>query len=434
MKYLLFVVSVSFLLAACNGVNPLTKSLTKAPPYTKYIRSLEQANLDKTAMAQEWIRAGESALYDSIFIDAPFNESGYFIAAEPTARSYRFHVRKGQVLTVTGELITKNDAPFFLDLFLKEDGSWKAKSHADSTMTLTYEFDRDEECIIRLQPELLVTAYYTISISLTPVLINPVAGATNKSIGSFYGDSREGGKRKHEGIDIFAKKGTPVIAPTDGLVTRVTTGRLGGNVVWMQDKKRGHSYYFAHLDKQLVIPGTQVKKGDTLGTVGNTGNARYTPSHLHFGIYQNKSMDPVNFVRTLEAGAPMQPWDTTLQQYDYKVIEKNIGLYEGPGIHAAQRTSLAKDTYLQIIGQSNDWFRVRLPNQQQGFVQKKKIMPIQKGKKLKVEEPTMLLSGMLPGSVPLIQLGKNTSVELLATFEEFRFVRTREGVFGWLRI
>ena len=434
MKYFLFVVSISFFLSSCNGVNPLTGGLAKAPPYTKYIHSLEQARLDKSAMAVQWVRAGESALYDSVAIEAPFTESGYFVAAEPTARSYRFNGRKGQVLTVTGELITKNNAAVFVDLFLKVDGAWEAKSHADSTMALSYEFDRDEECIIRLQPELLVTAYYTISISLTPVLINPVAGATNKSIGSFYGDSRDGGKRKHEGIDIFAKKGTPVVAPTDGVVTRVTTGKLGGNVVWMQDKKRGHSYYFAHLDQQLVTPGIKVLKGDTLGTVGNTGNAKYTPSHLHFGIYQTKSMDPVYFVRTLEAGGQIQPWDTTLQHYDYKVIEKKIPLRAGPGVKSAERTVLSRDTYVQIIGQSSDWFRVRLPNEQQGYVEKKKITPIQKGKRLKVNEATMLLSGMLPESVPLIELSKNTSVEQLATFEDFRFVRTREGMFGWVKI
>jgi hypothetical protein len=434
MKYFFFVAFVSLGLAACNGINPLNHGLSKAPPYTKYIRSLEQAKLDKSAMAQQWIAAGENSLYDSVIITAPFSESGYFIASEPTARSYRFDGRKGQVLTVTGDLMTKNSATFFLDLLVWDEDQWTAEAHADSTMTLTYEFEEDEKCIVRLQPELLVTAYYTISISITPVLINPVAGATNKSIGSFYGDSRDGGKRSHEGIDIFAKKGTPVIAPTDGIVTRVTTGKLGGKVVWMQDRKRGHSYYFAHLDEQLVMPSTVVKKGDTLGTVGNTGNARNTPSHLHFGIYQNKSLDPVDFVKTLEEGGATQPWDTTWQQYDYKVVEKKAALHSGPGSKMPARVVLAKDTYMQIIGQSNDWFRVRLPDQRQGFVPKKNIAPIQKGKKLKISDSTVVLSEIHPGSIPLVHLNANSSVELLATFNEFKFVKTRDGIFGWLKI
>ena len=266
------------------------------------------------------------------------------------------------------------------------------------------------------------------------MLINPVAGATNKSIKSFYGDSRDGGKRAHEGIDIFAKKGTPVIAPTDGVVTRVTTGKLGGKVVWMQDKKRGHSYYFAHLDQQLVSPGKAVAKGDTLGTVGNTGNARYTPPHLHFGIYQNRSLDPVNFVKTFEEGGTTQPWDTTWQHYDYKVIDKKVTFHAGPYLKSIQHGTLVKDTYVQIIAQSRDWFRVRLPDQRQGFVPNNKIAPIQKGKKLKVKEPAVVLSEIDSLSVPLTHLTANSSVELLATFDEYKFVRTKDGIFGWLKI
>jgi len=309
MKIACLILSTGLLLTACNGINPLNNATFKAPPYKKYIRSLELAELDKSAMAQEWIQAGESALRDSIIVTVPFSESGYFSASQPAARSYRFDARKGQVLTINGNLMAKNNS-VFLDLFAWTENKWTSLAHGDSTISLTYEFDSDHPCIVRLQPELLVTAYYSISISLTPVLINPVAGATNKSIGSFYGDSRDGGKRKHEGVDIFAKKGSFVIAPAPGTITRVGTTALGGKVVWLHDKKRGHAYYFAHLDNQLVKAGTTVKKGDTLGTVGNTGNARNTPSHLHFGIYQNKSLDPVHFIRTLESVANVQLWDT----------------------------------------------------------------------------------------------------------------------------
>src|SRR3990170_7720778 len=289
-KKILVGILVCLLLYSCNGVNPLTGRLAKTPPYKKYIQSLHEAELDKTAMALAWIRAGENALQDSVTVTLPFSESGYFNASEPGARSYRFGAREGQVLTVNGAVKAKQGPGFFMDLFTWEGNEWIPLAHGDSTFNLTYEFDKDyAQCLIRIQPELLVTAYYIINISLTPVLINPVAGATNKSIGSFYGDSRDGGKRKHEGVDIFAEKGTPVIAPTGGYISRVGTSALGGKVVWLQDPKRGHSYYFAHLDSQAVKTGAKVNKGDIIGTVGNTGNAKYTPSHLHFGIYQSKS-------------------------------------------------------------------------------------------------------------------------------------------------
>ncbi|HMJ70809.1 MAG TPA: M23 family metallopeptidase [Cyclobacteriaceae bacterium] len=131
-----------------------------------------------------------------------------------------------------------------------------------------------------------------------PLVMNPVLGASKKSIISLYGDARDGGKRRHEGIDIVAPKGTLIVAPSDGVITSVSYNSLGGKVIWMNDAKRKHAYYFAHLDSQMVSTGMIIKQGDTLGTVGNTGNARRTCSHLHFGIYQKGSRNPVTYIRS----------------------------------------------------------------------------------------------------------------------------------------
>jgi murein DD-endopeptidase MepM/ murein hydrolase activator NlpD len=435
MQKILLLAVVCFITGGCNGIRSVNDSIFNGPPYKKYIRSLEKADLDKTAMAKLWVRAGENALKDSILVNLPFSESGYFTASEPGARSYRFNAREGQVLTVTGAVNAKENARFFLDLFTWENNEWVALAHGDSTLNLAYEFNKNySQCLIRLQPELLATAYYTINLSLTPVLINPVGGATNKAIGSFYGAPRDGGKRNHEGVDIFAKKGTPVIAPTEGYISRVGTSRLGGKVIWMQDKRRGHSYYFAHLNSQAVKAGTKVKQGDLLGTVGNTGNARYTPAHLHFGIYQHKSKDPIHYIRTLETVVNALPWDTTLTQANFKVAAKKIMLRPAPGKDPFQSTILNKGTYLKVIAQSNNWYRVLLPNDKQGYVDKKRVAPIQKGKREKIKHAAVLLSEVHPQAVPLAHLKPATSVEVLAHFENFRYVRTSEGILGWLMI
>jgi peptidoglycan LD-endopeptidase LytH len=437
MSRIFFFVPCAFLLAlyGCNGIGSVKDSLFKGPPYKKYIRALEKADLDHTLMAKSWIRAGENALKDSIFVNLPFSESGYFKASEPGARSYRFDAREGQVLTVTGAISAKENAGFFLDLFTWENNEWISLAHGDSTFQLSYEFNKDHpNCLVRLQPELLVTAYYTISLSVTPVLINPVGGASNKSIGSFYGDSRDGGKRSHEGVDIFAKKGTPVIAPTDGYISRVGTSKLGGKVVWMRDSRRGHAYYFAHLDSQAVTSGVKVKQGDLIGTVGNTGNARHTPAHLHFGIYQSKSKDPIHYIRTLEAVVKALPWDTTLAQPDFKVSAKNISMRMSPGEKGAATAVLKKDTYLRVIAHSHDWFRVLLPNEKQGYVHRKGITPIEKGKRERLKGEAVLLSEVHPHAVPIAHLKPETPVEVLARFENFSYVRTRDGIFGWLMI
>ncbi|MGB8190993.1 MAG: M23 family metallopeptidase [Chitinophagaceae bacterium] len=115
-------------------------------------------------------------------------------------------------------------------------------------------------------------------------LVFPVSGKKS-NIGSFWGDVRDGGKRKHQGIDIFAKKGTPVVAITDGIIVAKGNTPRGGKTLWLQAAGHPWTVYYAHLDEHKVKRGQFVKKGEVIGTVGNTGNARYTPAHLHFGIY-----------------------------------------------------------------------------------------------------------------------------------------------------
>ena len=103
---------------------------------------------------------------------------------------------------------------------------------------------------------------------------------------SSFGAERDGGQREHHGIDILAPRGAPVLSAGDGVVSSVAVTDIGGKVVWVLDPARDLSLYYAHLDSQGVSPGTRVRAGDALGTVGNTGNARTTVPHLHFGIYR----------------------------------------------------------------------------------------------------------------------------------------------------
>jgi murein DD-endopeptidase MepM/ murein hydrolase activator NlpD len=112
----------------------------------------------------------------------------------------------------------------------------------------------------------------------------PVQGVRGADIDSTWGAPRSGG-RKHTGADIFAPKGTPVIAATNGVVLAITTDRLGGKVVYLFGEGLTIQYY-AHLDAwdPALREGQHVKAGHVLGTVGNTGNAKNTPSHLHFGV------------------------------------------------------------------------------------------------------------------------------------------------------
>jgi len=116
-----------------------------------------------------------------------------------------------------------------------------------------------------------------------PKLI-PVAGATsadwNKD--SFWFEPW-GVSGVHKGVDIFADKGVPVIAATNLLVLYKGNIRLGGNVVFgLGPKWRLH--YFAHLEKIEPGLGVYAPAGNKIGTVGDSGNAKGKPPHLHFSI------------------------------------------------------------------------------------------------------------------------------------------------------
>ena len=90
----------------------------------------------------------------------------------------------------------------------------------------------------------------------------------------------------HHGEDIFAPLGAPVLAIADGTVFSVGWNDLGGNRLWLRDQ-HGNEFYYAHLSaySPLARNGNQVRAGDVLGFVGNTGDAEFTPPHLHFEIH-----------------------------------------------------------------------------------------------------------------------------------------------------
>lgn len=120
---------------------------------------------------------------------------------------------------------------------------------------------------------------------LEPQLNMPVEGVSSKQIQDTWGASRSEG-RKHEGIDIFAKRGTPVLSATSGIVLDVGHNQLGGRVIWVLGPASSRHYY-AHLEAYApdIQTGDWVEVGKVLGFVGNTGNAKNTPPHLHYGIY-----------------------------------------------------------------------------------------------------------------------------------------------------
>lgn len=112
----------------------------------------------------------------------------------------------------------------------------------------------------------------------------PVDGVRVRDLADTWGGPRSGGRR-HQGIDIFARRGTPVRSPVEGVVVAVGSNRLGGQVVKVLGPG-AQVHYFAHFSSfGPVSRGLRVQPGAVLGYVGASGNAAGTPPHLHYGIY-----------------------------------------------------------------------------------------------------------------------------------------------------
>ena len=109
-------------------------------------------------------------------------------------------------------------------------------------------------------------------------IICPMAGSSSYADG--WGNPRSGGRR-HQGVDMMASTGTPLVAVVSGSVT-FKHNSLGGNSIWLKGSN-GDSYYYAHLSA-YEGSSRDVSQGEVVGYVGDTGNARGAP-HLHFEVH-----------------------------------------------------------------------------------------------------------------------------------------------------
>jgi SH3-like domain-containing protein len=261
-----------------------------------------------------------------------------------------------------------------------------------------------------------------------------VQGGGERDIGSGFGDARDGGRRSHHGIDIFAPRGTPVVAAAPGTVHRVEETPVGGKVVWMRDTL-GNRLYYAHLDSQHVSAGTEVEMGDTLGFVGNTGNARTTPPHLHFGVYSRGPVDPYWFVHSPRARATALAADTVMLGDWARLTRDRVVVHSGPDARADTVNRLPRETVVRVIAATGSWLRVKLPDGAVGYLASGAAEPAHDA--LHTAEVGNAAVLARPEFVPaagdvLSRTQPGTTVDVVGRFGEFLLVR-HDGVAGWLR-
>ncbi len=435
-----FLLGAVLVLSGCSKQQSFKALFQKSTPHQAYARQLQQAGLDRGPAGRAWLQAAEQALRDSLVVTLPFAETGYFRPERPSASSYRYAVRAGEQVHVSLSLGSGSAVRVFLDAFEVVPGRTPAPLASADTLVLDfrYQAESDGQHLLRVQPELLATGRYTLRVNREPSLsVFPVLGRNDAAVGSYWGAARDAGARRHEGIDIFASRGTPVVAATSGLITRTGETPIGGRVVWLADGLRGNHIYYAHLDKQLVTPGQRVRAGDTLGLVGNTGNARNTVPHLHFGIYRSGqgAVDPFPFVRRpAVASAPPAGPD---HRGEFVRLRADALLRPVPSFEKGKFTNsgarLTKQMPLLVVGQQGSSLRVQTPSGQIGYVTTQAVVAASGTPLRRLVLPAATELRTLPAaSAPAGgALNAQTAVVVLGQAEGFSLLRGPEGETGW---
>ncbi len=129
--------------------------------------------------------------------------------------------------------------------------------------------------------------------AVSSIAIPVVLGVEVNQLTKNFGDPRGNGTRTHEGLDIMAPAGTPVVSPTDAVVLVTGDGASSGLYIRTANPG-GEEFVYMHLREVAkgLMSGTQLKRGDVIGFVGNTGDASGGAAHLHFEIRRGGATDP----------------------------------------------------------------------------------------------------------------------------------------------
>ncbi len=334
----------------------------------EYENLLEKSGLNSTKIGVEWTQKANKSTIEAAELEVPISIQGSFKSKSVEAKSWKLDLERGSTLEVQLDWNPADSSELIVDLLYGTEFE-ELKSFRASEEPFQLEADDSGLYYIRIQPELLGEGTFTLTINGIPTYaVFPVQGKNSASIQSFWGDDRDGGARSHEGVDIFAGRGTPVLAPVEGVVSSVKTTPRGGKQVWVRDKSRNWNLYFAHLDSQLVRNLQRVEPGDTLGLVGNTGNAISTPPHLHFGIYSRGAMNPFPVLQTEFDRSKVA--ETTPFSSIMKVNVDQANLRTMPSTNGDVLFKIASQTPVFIQAATTNWFQIQTLDGLIGYLSK----------------------------------------------------------------
>lgn len=403
-------------------------------PHEQYEDKINSAGLNETELGRRWLVAAAKSIASPLSVTIPYSETGYFPADEPRAVGITFKARHGEKLTIKAIRKPSINFAVYLDL-------WEPPANAGATptllvaadtslSTLSYEATRNGTYILRLQPELLKGGEYTLTVTSGPSLAFPVPPKAKPHIESFWGDRRDEGARKHEGIDIFAAHRTPLVAAADGVITQVGDNPLGGKVVFLSPTSRQYTLYYAHLDEQLAHNGQRVQTGDTIGLMGHSGNAAGGPSHLHFGVYTyNGPVDPFPFVNT--TSKPVEKITAPLSNIN-QLARNTKALQLLQPISSQTVPSLESNTFLKVEAATASQYKVSLADGTEGYIQAANVAPLSspvKQVRVRMQQPIYDAPDEQAARKSVVSAGERVSI--LAAYQSFYFVDSNNTT-GWM--
>lgn len=331
----------------------------------KSAKEIYQDDLKKKnpAVLTSWDYAGSFALEHPYLIIDSYAEYGATNPGIADANAFLINIKPGQRITASYS-IDSFSMPAFLEIWEQDGANKKLLSSADSILKeASYFSEFGGNYIVKFQPKMEVNANFKLFIQILPGLDFPIDPKSKSNIGSLWGDPRDGGVRKHEGIDIFAAKGSNILAEADGTISYIDETEIGGKVVSLRPKGEDFTIYHAHLDEQSVQAGDIVSKGQIIGKVGNTGNAKTTAPHLHLGIYgRSGAVDPFHFVKKTATVVP----PTARILLESVKLASSANVYLGPNTKNPKGIKAGFNATSEAF--TNGFYRVKLQDGSKGFV------------------------------------------------------------------
>jgi murein DD-endopeptidase MepM/ murein hydrolase activator NlpD len=420
------------LAAVCGGF-ALVQDMAPPDNRANPTRLIESVGRD----VYDWRAAVRDALGKAQTIDLPFREAGFLQGMRPATSLYRFAGREGERLRAritAGEVDTASLFLFLLKVSGENNDSLELL-RVERGAEVTYEPSHDGRFLLYVHTRPFKDGLYALDIESEPSLGFPVAGKDSRAILCPFGARRSGGARTHRGVDIFARRGTPVLAACSGFVERVGRDALGGKVVWLREAKRGLQLYYAHLDRQLVRRYTWVGPGDTLGTVGSTGNADAIAPHLHFGIYTSSRgyIDPYPYIDQV-AQQPAVAATHTARLGSWARSAHTLVLRRTVSDQSAPVSQVYSHTAFHVLDSVGTWFHVRLIDGTDGYVQQSLAQPATEPFcRIDLLAARIVYDRLGPGAQPVDTLDAGVRAPVLSRYRNYLHVQLSDSKQGWIQ-